>query len=140
MLRRESADCLHAILIPRALSPPGVLAMIVRLPGSFPTRCRAVVHNGVATLFAIAPVLAPSMYNQTKAALAAADATLAEAGSSKDRILTATVFIADMTQKDEMNRAWDEWADRHNPPMRVCVSVGLTGACLVEMLITAVVA
>ena len=55
----------------------------------------------------------------------------------KDRILTTTVFIADMAQKDEMNRAWDEWADRDNAPMRVCVSAGLTGACLVEMLVTA---
>jgi enamine deaminase RidA (YjgF/YER057c/UK114 family) len=111
--------------------------MIVRLPGSFPTRCRAVIHNGIVTLFAVAPVLGPSMYDQTRAALAAADETLLEAGSSKDRILTATVFIADMALKDEMNRAWDEWADRNNPPMRVCVSAGLTGACLVEMLFTA---
>jgi enamine deaminase RidA (YjgF/YER057c/UK114 family) len=111
--------------------------MTVRLKGSYPTRCRAVVHNGVVTLFAVAPVLGPSMYDQTKAALAAADETLVEAGSSKDRILTATVFISDMTQKEEMNRAWDEWADRNNPPMRVCVAAGLTGACLVEMLFTA---
>jgi enamine deaminase RidA (YjgF/YER057c/UK114 family) len=47
------------------------------------------------------------------------------------------VFIADMAQKDEMNRAWDEWADRDNAPMRICVAAGLTGACLVEMLFTA---
>ena len=111
--------------------------MIVRLPGAYPTRCRAVIHNGVATFFAVAPSLSPSTYDQTKAALAVVDKTLAEVGSSKDRILTATVFIADMAQKDEMNRAWDEWADRDNAPMRVCVSAGLTGACLVEMLFTA---
>ena len=111
--------------------------MIIRLPGSFPTRCRAVVHNGIATFFTVAPVLSPSMYDQTRAALAAADATLSDLGSSKDRILTATVFIADMTKKDEMNLAWDEWADRNNPPMRVCVAAGLTGASLVEMLFTA---
>jgi enamine deaminase RidA (YjgF/YER057c/UK114 family) len=111
--------------------------MIVRLPGSFPTRCRAVVHDGTVTLFSVAPVPGPSMYDQTRDALAAAEATLADAGSSKDRILTATVFIADMARKDDMNRAWDEWADRDNPPMRVCVAAGLTGACLVEMLITA---
>ena len=72
--------------------------MIVRLPGSYPTRCRAVIHNGVATFFAVAPSLGPSTYDQTKAALAVVDKTLAEVGSSKDRILTATVFIADMAQ------------------------------------------
>jgi enamine deaminase RidA (YjgF/YER057c/UK114 family) len=111
-----------------------LIPMIVRLPGSFPTRCRAVIHNGVASFFAVAPSLSPSTYDQTKAALAVVDK---EVGSSKDRMLTATVFIADMAQKDEMNRAWDEWADRDNAPMRVCVSAGLTGACLVEMLFTA---
>jgi enamine deaminase RidA (YjgF/YER057c/UK114 family) len=111
--------------------------MIVRLPGLFPTRCRAVIHNGIVTLFAIAPVLSPSLYDQTRAALAAADMTLAEAKTSKARILTATVFIAVMARKDEMNRAWDEWADCDNPPMRVCVAAALTGDCLVEMLITA---
>jgi enamine deaminase RidA (YjgF/YER057c/UK114 family) len=85
--------------------------MIVRLPGAYPTRCRAVIHNGVASFFAVAPNLDPSTYDQTKAALAVVDKTLAEVGSSKDRILTATVFIADMAQKDEMNRAWDECTD-----------------------------
>jgi enamine deaminase RidA (YjgF/YER057c/UK114 family) len=113
--------------------------MIVRLPGSFPTRSRAVIHNGIATFFAVAPVQGPSTYDQTRAALTVVDETLAAVGSSKDRILTATVFIADMAQKDEMNRAWDEWADRDNAPMRVCVSASLTGACLVEMLFTAAV-
>jgi enamine deaminase RidA (YjgF/YER057c/UK114 family) len=101
--------------------------MIVRLPGSYPTRCRAVIHNGIATFFAVAPSLGPSTYDQTKAALAVVDKTLAEVGSSKDLILTATVFIADMAQKDEMNRAWDEWADRDNAPMRVCVSAASAG-------------
>jgi hypothetical protein len=42
-----------------------------------------------------------------------------------------------MAQKDEMNRAWDEWADRANPPMRTCVACGLTGDSLVEIVLTA---
>jgi enamine deaminase RidA (YjgF/YER057c/UK114 family) len=53
-----------------------------------------------------------------------------------DRLL---VFITDMAQKDEMNRAWDEWADRANPPMRACVAVGLTGDSLVEIVLTAAI-
>jgi enamine deaminase RidA (YjgF/YER057c/UK114 family) len=56
---------------------------------------RAPIHKGVATFFAVAPSLNPSTYDQTKAALAVVDKTLAEVGSSKDRILTATVFVAD---------------------------------------------
>jgi enamine deaminase RidA (YjgF/YER057c/UK114 family) len=44
-----------------------------------------------------------------------------------------------MAQKDEMNRAWDEWADRANPPMRACVACGLTGDSLVEIVLTAAI-
>ena len=113
--------------------------MAVRLPGQFPTRCRAVVHNGIVSLVAVAAEKAPSMYQQAKAALADVDRTLAEAGSSKDRILTAMVYISDMTQKEEFNRAWDEWADRNNPPMRACVEATLTGQSMVEIVMTAAV-
>ena len=42
-----------------------------------------------------------------------------------------------MSQKGEMNRAWDEWVDRANPPQRACIGVALEGQDLVEILITA---
>ena len=81
----------------------------------------------------------PDMYRQTQSALAHIDATLQEAGTDKSRILTAIVYIADMARKPEMNRAWDEWADRNSPPMRACLAVTLEGATLVEIVVTAVV-
>jgi enamine deaminase RidA (YjgF/YER057c/UK114 family) len=112
--------------------------MITRLPGQRPTRCRAAIHAGLVFAVAVAPKKVPSMYEQTKLALADADATLAEAGSDKSRILSAMVYVADMELKDEMNRAWDEWADVKNPPVRACVGVTLAGASLVEIVLTAV--
>ena len=111
--------------------------MILRLPGKRPTRCRAVIHGGLVFAVAVAPDKAASMYEQTRMALADADATLAEAGTDKSRILSAMVYVADMKQKEEMNRAWDEWADRENPPMRACVGAVLADKSLVEILITA---
>ena len=111
--------------------------MIVRLPGQRPTRCRAVIHGDLVFAVAVAPDKMPSMYEQTRLALADADATLREAGTDKSRILIAMVYVADMGQKDEMNRAWDEWADVANPPMRACVAVTLAGATLVEIVLTA---
>ena len=113
--------------------------MIKRLAGTTPTRSRAVIHGGIVYAVATAPTKTPSLYEQTRDALAAIDRTLAEAGSNKSRILRATVYITDMAQKDEMNRAWDEWADRANPPMRACVAVGLTGDSLVEIVLTAAI-
>jgi enamine deaminase RidA (YjgF/YER057c/UK114 family) len=111
-----------------------------RLVGNFPTRCRAVIHNGIVSLFATATDKAPSLYSQTVSALADVDRTLTEAGTSKSRILTAMVYITDMAEKEEMNRAWDAWADRANPPMRACVAVAaLTGETRIEIVITAAV-
>jgi enamine deaminase RidA (YjgF/YER057c/UK114 family) len=111
--------------------------MIVRLPGSRPTRCRAVVHGDKVFVVATSPDKVASMYGQTRKALADIDASLTEAGSDRANILTATVYIADMVQKAEMNRAWDEWADIANPPMRACVGATLEGKTLVEFVITA---
>lgn len=109
--------------------------MIVRIPGPFSaSRCRAVVHNGVVSFFAVSP-----SREQSRAALAEVDRILAEVGSSKDRILTAMVYIADMGRKEEMNHAWDEWADLAHPPMRACVGATLTGDSLIEIVMTAAV-
>ncbi len=113
--------------------------MIIRLPGAYPTRCRAIAHNGIVSMFAISTTKSSSLYEQTRSALAQIDANLAEAGTSKDRILTSLVFITDMGQKGEMNRTRDEWADRTNPPMRACVAAGLTGDSLIEIVLTAAI-
>ncbi len=113
--------------------------MIKRLAGTTPTRSRAVIHGGIVYAVATAPTKTPSLYEQTRDALAAIDRTLAEAGSNKSRILRATVYITDMAQKGEMNRAWDEWVDPANPPQRACIGVALEDKDLVEILITAAV-
>ena len=80
----------------------------------------------------------PDMYRQARSALAHIDNTLREARTDKSRILKAIVYIADMAKKSEMNRAWDEWADRTSPPMRACVAVTLEGDTLVEIVVDAV--
>ncbi len=112
--------------------------MIKRFPGAVPTRSRAVAHDGIVYAVATARNKSAPLYEQTKDALAQIDGTLAEAGSSKSRILRATVYITDMSRKPEMDRAWDEWVDRANPPQRACIGVTLADKDLVEILITAV--
>jgi enamine deaminase RidA (YjgF/YER057c/UK114 family) len=58
-------------------------------------------------------------------------------GSDKSRILSAVVYIADIARKEEMNKAWDEWVDRTQPPMRACLGVALEPPHLVEIVVTA---
>ena len=92
--------------------------MIKRYPGSIPTRSRAVAHDGLVYAVHTAPTKSASLYEQTRDTLAAIDRTLAEAGSDKSSILRATVYVTDMNRKPEMNKAWDEWVDKANPPQR----------------------
>ena len=113
--------------------------MIKHLAGPHPTRSRAVVYNGLVHAVSFVTDKRPDMYQQAKSALAHIDATLREAGTDKSRILKAIVYIADMARKPEMNRAWDEWADRNSPPMRACLAVALEGETLVEIVVDAAV-
>ncbi|MFN3955534.1 MAG: RidA family protein [Pararhodobacter sp.] len=55
---------------------------------------------------------------QARSALAEAERLLALAGSSKSRILSATVWLADMADFAAMNAVWDGWIDPANPPAR----------------------
>jgi enamine deaminase RidA (YjgF/YER057c/UK114 family) len=111
--------------------------MIKRIPGKIPTRAKTVIHNGLVYTVTTAPTKSAALYEQTKEALSIIDRSLADAGSNRSRILTATVFITDMSKKEEMNRAWDEWVDRTNPPRRACIGAVLEGQDLVEILVTA---
>lgn len=110
--------------------------MITRVPDG-PTRAESVAFDKLVFTVAVADDRSLPMYEQTKQALATIDANLVALGSHKSRILTATIYIAHIGQKPEMNRAWDEWVDRANPPMRACLAVTLEGRDLVEILITA---
>ncbi len=112
--------------------------MIKRYTGTTSTRSRAVAHDGIVYAVATAKDKSGGMYAQTKDALAQIDATLADAGSDKSRILRPTIYITDMSQKPEMDRAWDEWVDRADPPQRACIGVTLWDKDLVEILVTAV--
>ncbi len=113
--------------------------MIRRIPSKIPTRSRSVIHAGIVSTVAVAERKVPSLYEQTRDALAIIERNLAEAGSHKSKILTAMIYITDVMQKPEMNRAWDEWVDRSNIPMRACVGAGLEGDDLIEIIVTAAV-
>jgi enamine deaminase RidA (YjgF/YER057c/UK114 family) len=106
-------------------------------PGLRPTHSRAVIHGGLVFTVAVSPDGDPTFYEQTRKALRRIDESLAMSGTDKSRILSAIVYIADISRKVEMNRAWDEWVDPANPPMRACRGVNLEPPHLVEIVVTA---
>ena len=113
--------------------------MITRLAGLTPTRSRAVAHGDLVFTVAVAPdPVSPSMYEQSVKALGRIDESLALCGTTKSKILSAIIYLNDVTQKKELNRAWDEWVDARNPPMRACIGVDIEPPHLVEIVVTAV--
>jgi enamine deaminase RidA (YjgF/YER057c/UK114 family) len=99
----------------------------------------AVEHNGTIYLAGqVAEDTTQDMKTQTESVLRQIDALLARCGSHKSRILSATVYVADMKQKPQMDEAWLAWVDRSNPPARATVEAKLgTPDTLVEIMCTA---
>jgi enamine deaminase RidA (YjgF/YER057c/UK114 family) len=62
---------------------------------------------------------------QTLEVLDDIETLLHEAGSNKDRILMAQIFLADMADYDGMNEVWDEWVSKTSPPSRATVEAKL---------------
>ena len=50
---------------------------------------------------------------------------LAEAGSDKTKILTATIYLADIATFAEMNAVWDGWVPAGHAPARATVEAKL---------------
>jgi len=101
---------------------------------------QAVVHNGVVYLAGQVGEPGDDVVTQTRTALAEIDALLAEAGTDKSKILTATIWLADIADFDKMNSVWDAWVDQANPPARATGESRLAAPeYLVEVIVTAAV-
>jgi enamine deaminase RidA (YjgF/YER057c/UK114 family) len=62
---------------------------------------------------------------QTADILSIIDALLAEAGSDKSRLLSATVYLTDISTFAEMNAVWDTWVVKGHTPARATVEAKL---------------
>ena len=81
-----------------------------------------------------------SMRDQTVQTLATIERNLAELGSSKQLIVSAQVYIANMQDKPLMDSIWCDWVGS-NPdhwPQRACLGVALEGNVLIEVTVTAI--
>jgi enamine deaminase RidA (YjgF/YER057c/UK114 family) len=103
-----------------------------------PRMSQAVIHGDTVYLAGQVAERAVDVEGQTREILAQIDLLLKEAGTDKGRILAATVYLADIGTFGEMNRAWEAWVDRENPPARATVEAKLAAPkYLVEIVVTA---
>jgi enamine deaminase RidA (YjgF/YER057c/UK114 family) len=75
---------------------------------------------------------------QTQTMLDKVDLLLDQAGSSREHMLSATIYIKDMKDFAEMNAVWDAWVPEGHAPARACVEASMAReALLVEISVVA---
>tara|TARA_R110001583_G_scaffold112883_1_gene262984 strand:- start:2166 stop:2510 length:345 start_codon:yes stop_codon:yes gene_type:complete len=101
---------------------------------------QVVEHNSTVILAGqLATDIAADMAGQTQEILSRVDDLLAQAGTDKSRLLSATIWVSDMADFAAMNDVWVGWIDAENPPVRACVRADLiTPDYRVEIQVTAV--
>ena len=100
---------------------------------------RVVEHNGVLHFGGlVADDKGQDMKGQTSQICAKIDDLLAEVGSTKEKLLTAMIYISDFSQKDGMNDAWLEWLSEEHLPTRATIGVAELGKdTLIEVVVSA---
>ena len=58
---------------------------------------------------------------QTENMLAKVERLLQQAGSGKEHMLSATIYLRDMKDFAGMNAVWDQWVPQGHAPVRACV-------------------
>ena len=102
--------------------------------------CNVVEGGGmVFTAGVTADDLSQDVKGQTQQILADIDRYLALCGSSKSKILSATIWVTDIRTRPDLNDVWTKWVDGKNLPARACVEAKLADPrCLVEIAVVAV--
>ena len=98
----------------------------------------ASIHGGTVYLAGqVAVGGGATIESQATEVLASIDQLLAEAGTSKARILMAQIYLADIADYAGLNAVWDQWVGT-SPPARATVQAQLAKPeWKVEIVVTA---
>ncbi len=103
-------------------------------------RMSPIVKHG-NTLYLAGQVAADSnadIQEQTRSTLERVEALLKEAGSSREQLLSATIYLRDIKDFAAMNEIWDAWVPEGHAPARACVEARLArNELLVEICVIA---
>ncbi len=105
-----------------------------------PRMSKCVVHGDTVYLAGIVANYpkGKNVTQQTQDIVRQIDGFLAQAGTDKSKLLTATIWITDMATFGEMNAVWDGWVSQGNTPARATVEARLaTPDYKVEIMVVA---
>lgn len=131
-----------ASILPPAPPPsaPDAAGIVRHRPGD--RFAQLLTHGGVAYLSGqVATDTSVGVGAQTTEVLAKVDALLAEAGTSREHLLTVMVYLADVTTAPAMNEAWAAWLGAAAPRCtRATIGAPLVRPeLLVEVVVTAAI-
>lgn len=87
---------------------------------------KIVIHNETVYLCGqVAGDAAAGIKEQTRTMLQKVDDLLIQAGSDREHILSATIYLKDMKYFTDMNEVWDNWIIQGHSPARACVQASL---------------
>jgi enamine deaminase RidA (YjgF/YER057c/UK114 family) len=91
-----------------------------------PRMSQAAIHGRTVYLAGqVADDPSQDVAGQTHQVLASIDRLLDEAGTDKTRILSATIYLADIGTFAQMNSVWDTWVPHGDTPARATVEAKL---------------
>ena len=113
------------------------IGIVPRTEG-LPIISKIVVRDSTVYVCGVTPDPVGDVKTQTRQVLERIDKLLQSAGTDKSKLLTAQVWLSDMTLFADHNAAWNDWVDASNPPVRACVGAELWRPnMLVEIMVTA---
>jgi enamine deaminase RidA (YjgF/YER057c/UK114 family) len=87
---------------------------------------QAVVYGGMVHIAGqVANDRKAGIESQTRDVLAKIDQLLAEAGTSKSKLVAVNVFLPQIGDFEAMNSIYDAWVDPERLPARACVEARL---------------
>jgi 2-iminobutanoate/2-iminopropanoate deaminase len=103
-----------------------------------PIMHRAVEANGFVYIGGtIADDTSVSMGEQTRNILGKIAEYLKEAGTDTTKVVAASIFVTDLSQKKEMDAVWTEFFGDHLPARATVGVADLGGGALIEVVVTA---
>jgi enamine deaminase RidA (YjgF/YER057c/UK114 family) len=100
---------------------------------------KVVEANGfVFTAGIVADDVTQDAKGQTQQILKEIDRLLKLGGTDKSKLVSATIWVTDIRNRDAMNQAWNAWTGGENLPGRACVQAALADPrMLVEIAVVA---
>ncbi len=104
-----------------------------------PILSNAVEANGfVFTAGVVAKDVTSDTKGQTEEILKEIDRLLALGGTDKSKVVSATIWVTDIRNRERMNEAWNAWTGGKNLPGRACIEAKLADPrLLVEIAVIA---